>query len=200
MSEQPPRTNYGAFDNFMRWLGRMLAHFLRWFWALKWKIKGTAMGALAVVLLIAIGSAGGGDNKTPSKADVRAAESPTPTPKLPTPLRPRLRRSQRPRPDRPIFRRPPAHRPPEQRQQRRAPPQRTPLRKRSPPHLRRPPFHQPQRQQLAMTTPGTHRLHRMRRTTIAISTRAGKRSPPRTYLPTLQKPRWSQCEVHRATK
>ena len=88
MTEQPPRKDYGSFDNFMRWSGRTSARGGRWFWALPWKAKGPAMGGGALILLIAIGNAGGSDKKTEAKVapDSTASatvgtDKPTNTPK-----------------------------------------------------------------------------------------------------------------------
>ena len=75
MSTQPPRKDYGGFDNRMRGLGRGTGSFLRWFWALRWKVKGPVIGVLTLLLFVAIGSAGGGDNKT-EKAFVGSETTP----------------------------------------------------------------------------------------------------------------------------
>ena len=41
MTQQAPqRKDYGWFDKMMRGIGRLLARFFRWFWSLKWKVKG----------------------------------------------------------------------------------------------------------------------------------------------------------------
>ena len=87
MTQQAPqRKDYGWFDKMMRGIGRLLARFFRWFWSLKWKVKGPAIAGALLVLFIAIGAAGGGlkdDQRAPVAAD--APSTPTPTGSATTP-------------------------------------------------------------------------------------------------------------------
>ena len=82
MSDRP---DYGAFDNFMRALGRLAERWLRRFWALPWRRKGPVLGVLgALVMMAVIGAAAsgsGGAGKAQPAALAKAATSVTATSK-----------------------------------------------------------------------------------------------------------------------
>ncbi|MCC6960259.1 MAG: excalibur calcium-binding domain-containing protein [Dehalococcoidia bacterium] len=75
-----PRKDYGAFDNFMRWLGRTIARMSKRWWRVspRWRIETTAIAVL-VPLIAAASACGGESSSSPASRDEDTSSGVTPT-------------------------------------------------------------------------------------------------------------------------